>query len=142
MGLAFDHEPVDEPGLESRLRSYRANFSILHPGEPAPREILVACHPTISSQRVFDVLEASHVLGFDRARLVFETMRGPGSTSVGKSPSRITAARVSIGGETAARGGEQRVRSSDVQNCSQLSERVVALRRAGVPVVLVTRAAQ
>jgi len=141
-GLAFDHEPVDEPGLESKLRTYRANFSVLHPGEPAPREILLACYPTISSERVFAVLAASHLLGFDRAGLVFETMRGLGSTSIGKSPSRITAARVSVGGETAAPGGAQPVRSSDVQNCSQLSERVVALRRAGLPVVLVTRATQ
>ena len=139
-GFAFDHEPVDRFGLESRLRTYRANYPLLHPGETAPREVLLACSPTVSSERVFAVLETVRSLGFDRARLVFERVRRQGPTSEGKQPPRITAALVSIAVEAAPLGEERRVRESDIENCSQLSERVVALRRASLPVTLVLRA--
>jgi len=45
---------------------------------------------------------------------------------------------VSIDSDAVAQGGVQVVRSSDDQNCFQLSERVIALRRAGFLVALVT----
>ena len=138
-GFAFDHEPVDGAGLEHRLQTYKANFPLLHPGEPAPREILLACSPNIASERVFAVLETARLMGFDRARLVFETMGGQEQTSVRKPPPRVTAARVSIGTDTAPQGAERLLRSSDIENCSQLSERVIALRREGLPVTIVTK---
>ena len=136
-GLAFDHEPVDQAGLESRLRAYRANFSILHPGDPAPREILLACSPAIPSKRVFAVLETAHLLGFDRARLAFERMHSEAATAAAQRPARISAAQVSIGVDTGVKAEQRLIRSSDVRTCSQLSEKVVGLRRVGLPVTVV-----
>lgn len=137
-GLAFDHEPVDRSALELRLQRYKANFSVLHPGEPAPHEVLLACSPSVPSKDIFSILDSARQKGFDRARIVFQLADPPSSPS--RSGPRITAAAVSLADQTTSQDGKSSIRVAEVHDCAELSERVIALRRAGQPVALAVRA--
>jgi hypothetical protein len=139
-GLAFEREATDIAGVGDRLLTYRENFPLLHPGEPTPREVLLACSPEIASERVFAVLETARRSGYDHVRLVFETALTSVRPAIGTVKLRnVTAAQVAIGDEGAAQAGAQPVRAGDTVTCQQLAVRVVDLRRAGRPVILVSR---
>jgi hypothetical protein len=85
---------------------------------------------------MFAMLETAHRAGYDRARLIFETPRQVLRPVMGKVVLReLTAAHVSIGAGGDAAAGEF-VRPGDAATCGQLAARVVALRRAGLSVVL------
>lgn len=139
-GIAFDHEPVDDSGLEPRLLKYRTNFAILHPGEAAPHDVLLACSPSVSSHKILSVLDTARRSGFDHARLVFENTRGRPSTGTEKAPNRLTAARVSLIDGVGPEGLTSYIPSSEALNCAELSERVIRFRRAGQTVTLGVRA--
>jgi len=135
-GLAFDHEPIEGSGLEPRLHTYSAHFAVLHPGESAPRDVLLACSPSVSSDRIFSVFETARRSGFDHARLVFtRATSGPSPTADGHSR-RLSAARVSLADTAGSQNSISYIRSWEVQNCAVLSERVVTLRRSGQAVTL------
>jgi len=139
-GFSFDREPIARNGLEPRLRTYRANFAVLHPGEPVPREVLLACSPSVSSDEIFSVLDTAWHLGFDRARLVFEDARTRPSSQVEERPHKLSAARVSL--MAGVESDTPYIRSSQVQSCADLCERVVNLRRQGQTVTVAVRAAR
>jgi len=137
-GYAFDHEPIVRTTLEPRFQSYRANFAVLHPYEPAPREVLLACSPSVSSDEISSVLDTARRSGFDHARLVFESERSRSSSYVVDSRHTLSAAWVSLTDQVGSQ--PPNIRPAEVQNCAELSERVIALRRAGQMVTLTTRA--
>jgi hypothetical protein len=139
-GLAFDRVPEDAAGVEARLRAYRANFSLHHPGEPPPREILLACAPNAGSERAFAAIEAGRRSGYDGVRFVFEIARPVFRPVIGTvTLKNVTAARVSVGADTPT--GAESLRPDGSSTCAQLAARVVALRRVGRPVVLIPPAA-
>jgi len=140
-GLAFDHEPIEGSGLEPRLHTYRANFAVLHPGEPAPHEVLLACSPSVSSDRIFSVFETARRSGFDQARLVFASAPSGQSITANGHSQRLSAAHVSLADTTGSQNRTSYIRSSEVQNCAELSERVVKLRRIGQAVTLLVPSA-
>jgi hypothetical protein len=141
-GLSFERAPQDATGVEGGLRAYRERFSLLHPGEPAPREILLACAPDAKSGRAFAMLEVARRSGYDRAAFILETARTVIRPILGTVVLRdLSAARVSIGAGDGGPTGTVYVHSDDAPTCAQLAARVVALRKAGVPVVLVPGAA-
>jgi hypothetical protein len=140
-GLAFDRAPEDAAGIEARLRAYRANFPLLHPGEPAPQAILLACAPNADSARVFAVVDTARRLGYDRVRFVFERVRQVIRPLIGTVRlTDLTAALVSIGSDDASSAGAIVLRPDDTATCGQLAARVVESRRAGRPVRLLSAA--
>jgi len=74
-GLSFGGGGRDSAGVAAGLRSYRATFSPLHPGEPLPREILVACAPDAGSEPVRAAIGVARRIGYDRTAFVFESVR-------------------------------------------------------------------
>ncbi len=141
--LVFNGERVDAGGLGSRLRAYRANFPLLHPGEAPPRELLLACAPQVGNRRMLDAIEIAHLSGYDAVRFLFETAQQILRPALGTMTLRnVTAARVSIDADDAmVPDGTEPVRLDDSETCSKLAERVVKLRRTGRPVLLLLPAA-
>ena len=137
-GLTFDRAPQDAAGMEASLRAYRANFALLHPGEPAPREILFACAPSVGSDRVLAAIEIAHRSGFDGIRFVFESAHQVVRPVIGTVTLRnVTAARASMSADGAmVPAGTESIRLDQTPTCAQLAARVVELRRTGRSVLL------
>ena len=138
-GLSFAGGGRDAAGVAAGLRSYRANFSLLHPGEPLQREILVACAPDAGKEPVLAAIDVARRVGYDRTAFVFESVRQEARPFIGRVTLRkLTAARVSISAEdVSAPPATELLRPDNVSTCAQLAARIVDLRRAGRPVVLI-----
>jgi hypothetical protein len=137
-GLSFAGGGPGDASVAAGLRAYRANFPLLHPGEPLPREILLACAPDAGSKHVLAAIEIARRTGYDRAAFVFESARQVVRPFIGNvTLSSVTAARVSIGvDDGSAPAATERVRPEDSSTCAQLAGRVADLRRASRPVIL------
>jgi len=137
-GLGVDRHPEDAAGVAAHLRAYRANAPLLHPGEPAPREVLLACAPDAASEKVFAAMEIAHGAGYDGARFVFETVRMVQRPVIGSVTLRnLTYARVSIATDGELPASAEILRPADAATCGQLAARVVARRRSGRAIAVV-----
>ncbi len=137
-GLSFAGGGRGDAGVAAGLRAYRVNFTLLHPGEPLPREILLACAPDADSKHVLAAIEIARRAGYDSVAFVFESARQIVRPFIGNvTLNSVTAARVSIGvDDVSAPAAPERVRPENSSTCAQLAGRVVDLRRAGRLVIL------
>lgn len=126
-------------GVAAGLRAYRVNFSLLHPGEPLPGEMLLACAPDAGSEHMLAAFEVAHQTGYDSIAFVFESAHQVVRPFIGNVTLRnATAARVFMHTEDLfASIATVRVRPDRASTCAQLAAYVVDLRRADRPVVLI-----
>ena len=139
--ISVDRAPQGPGGLENRLRDYRRNFSLLHPGAPAPRNIVLLCSPETTAERVLAALGGALRSGYDVVTFAFETQKKVVRPILGAITLRnASAARTLLSIAGAPPPGAAVVRSEDARDCGLLAARIVTLRRSGREVVLLFHA--